>query len=143
MYSSYGISGGAIDVTNQYELVKVKLRKRESGTPKKLAGARFMIYTSYNPETDTGTQFVPKPGYVNSGYEPTGFLYESHNDGNFYIGYLPYIEKECHPYKCKGDRCLCGEYDDGYCLGDDIECNLQEVVTEHSVGYKRIWKDFE
>lgn len=61
----------------------------------------------------------------------------------FYIGYIPYMEKECHPYKCKGDRCLCAEYDDGYCIGDDIKCNLQEVVTEYALGYKRIWKDFE
>ena len=60
-----------------------------------------------------------------------------------YIGYAPYIKKELHPYKCKGNRCLCGEYDNGYCLGDDIECNLQEVATEYALSYKRIWKDFE
>ena len=59
-----------------------------------------------------------------------------------YIGYLPYIEKECHPAKCKGDKYLCSEYDDGYCLGDDLGCKCMEVVTEYSLGHKRIWKEF-
>lgn len=59
-----------------------------------------------------------------------------------YIGYIPYIEKECHPAKCKGDRYLCSEYDDGYCLGDDLGCKCMEVVTEYSLGYKCIWKEF-
>lgn len=59
-----------------------------------------------------------------------------------YIGYLPYIEKECHPAKCKGDRYLCSEYDDGYYLGDDLGCKGMEIVTEYSIGHKRIWKEF-
>ena len=59
------------------------------------------------------------------------------------IGYLPFIERELRLAKCKGDRCLCSDYDDGYCLGDDRGCKCMEVVTEYSIGHKRIWKDFE
>lgn len=59
-----------------------------------------------------------------------------------YVGYLPYIEKEFHPAKCKMDRYLCSHYDDGYCLGEDTKCKCIEEVTEYSLGSKRIWKDF-
>lgn len=59
-----------------------------------------------------------------------------------YIGYLPYIEKELHPTKCKDNRYLCSHYDDGYCLGEDTKCKGIEVVTEYSIGHKRIWKEF-
>lgn len=59
-----------------------------------------------------------------------------------YVSYIPYIEKECHPAKCKGDKYLCSDYDNGYCLGDDRGCKCMEVTTEYSLGYKRIWKEF-
>ena len=59
-----------------------------------------------------------------------------------YVGYLPYIEKECYPFKCKENRYLCSNYDDGYCFGEDTGCKCIEEATEYSLGYKRIWKDF-
>lgn len=59
-----------------------------------------------------------------------------------YVSYLPYVEKEFHPAKCSEDRYLCSHYDDGYCLGDDAKCKGIKEVTEYSLGYKRVWKDF-
>lgn len=60
-----------------------------------------------------------------------------------YLGYIPHIERECHPYKCKENRYLCSNYDDGYCFGEDTKCKGIEVATEYSIGYKKIWKEFE
>ena len=59
-----------------------------------------------------------------------------------YIDYIPYIEKELHPAKCKDNRYLCSHYDDGYCLGEDTKCKGIEIVTEYSIRHKRIWKEF-
>lgn len=59
------------------------------------------------------------------------------------ISYLPFIEKELHPAKCKEDRYLCSHYDDGYCLGEDTKCKSIEEVTEYVLGSKPIWKEFE
>ena len=59
-----------------------------------------------------------------------------------YLSYVPYIENEMHPAKCKEDKYLCSHYDDGYCLGEDTKCKCIEEVTEYSLGYKRIWKEF-
>lgn len=59
-----------------------------------------------------------------------------------YIGYMPYIEKELHPYKCKEGRYLCSNYDDGYCFGEDTKCRCIKEVTEYSLGSKPIWKEY-
>lgn len=68
-------------------------------------------------------------------YYPTQCFYA-------YIGYAPYIEKECHPRKCgKGDR-YCENEDDGYCMSDFCECKYIKFATEYSLGNKRIWKEF-
>lgn len=61
----------------------------------------------------------------------------------FYITYLPYIEKECHPTVCECCGYLCpeGYDDDGYCLADDsVKCEHKKVKTEYALGMKRIWK---
>lgn len=68
-------------------------------------------------------------------YYPTQCFYK-------YIGYMPYIEKELHPAKCKEDRYLCSHYDDGYCLGEDTKCKSIEMVTEYMLGSKPIWKEY-
>lgn len=59
-----------------------------------------------------------------------------------YIGYMPYIDRELHPAKCKADRYLCSNYDDGYCFGEDTQCKGIEVVTEYVIECKRIWRQF-
>lgn len=58
-----------------------------------------------------------------------------------YVGYIPFIEWECHPIKCNKEDSIC-EYDDnGYCLCEN-SCNHQRHAIEYSLGYKRIWKKF-
>lgn len=62
-----------------------------------------------------------------------------------YIGYLPYIEKECHPIKCGHENRFCphGYDDDGYCMCDeDFECEFKRTMVEYVLGMKRIWKKF-
>lgn len=68
-------------------------------------------------------------------YYPTQCFYS-------YIGYAPYIEKECHPIKCGFNDWECPSYDDGYCLCGE-KCNDQKEVTEYALGHKRIWEEFE
>ena len=60
-----------------------------------------------------------------------------------YLSYAPFIERECHPAKCEDDRYMCSNYDSGYCLGEDTGCRCIRIVTEYSIGHKRIWKEFE
>jgi hypothetical protein len=67
-----------------------------------------------------------------------------------YVGYIPYIEKECHPIKCgyfdeNGEECACpyGFDDNGYCMNYEFKCEHMKVVTEYSLGSKPIWKEFE
>lgn len=58
-----------------------------------------------------------------------------------YIGYMPYIEKECHPIKCGFNDWICQSYDDGYCMCDE-KCGDQKKVTEYMLGSKPIWKEY-
>lgn len=73
-------------------------------------------------------------------YYPSKCLY-------VYITYMPYVEKELHPIKCRcgsEDFCKLGFEDDGYCICDDgFKCELQYVANEYVIGMKRIWKDIE
>lgn len=59
----------------------------------------------------------------------------------FYVGYLPYIEKECHPMICNKKDEMCEHEDDKYCLSDD-PCKYKKDTTEYLLGYKRVWDDF-
>ena len=59
-----------------------------------------------------------------------------------YIGYIPYIERECRTRKCEKDNRMCEDNDDGYCMSDFCKCEYIKFVTEYSIGYKRIWKEF-
>lgn len=67
-------------------------------------------------------------------YQPKMCFYQ-------YIGYMPYIEKECHPIKCGFNDWDCPSYDDGYCLCDE-KCGDQKEVTEYMLGSKPIWKEY-
>lgn len=60
-----------------------------------------------------------------------------------YIGYLPHIEKECHPIKCGMNLPRCAHYDDGYCMSENKKCKSAKVTTEYSLIMKRIWKEFK
>lgn len=64
-----------------------------------------------------------------------------------YVGYLPYIERELHPVVCgcsSDFTCPYGSDDNGYCLfDDDFKCGFMKPKTEYSIGYKRIWREWE
>ena len=67
-------------------------------------------------------------------YYPTQCFYK-------YIGYMPYIERECYPIKCAFDNLECPSWDDGYCM-QDKKCEYQKEVIEYSLGSKQIWKEY-
>ena len=67
-------------------------------------------------------------------YYPTQCFYK-------YIGYMPYIERECHPIKCVIKEGVCDYEDDGYCLNEK-KCKHQYKTKEYALGSKPIWKEY-
>ena len=83
----------SVTVPNKPNAHYVKLRKQDAvNTATKVNGAKFRIYTQYDPEhPDEG--LFDHTGFIDSRYaslyDAAGKVYTSDSSGQFYVGYLP------------------------------------------------------